>query len=804
MKISLDWLKDFIQLDESPQEISELLTQSGLEVEGLEEVEAVPGGLKGLVIGEVKTCQKHPNADKLSVTTVDIGAEAISPIVCGAPNVAAGQKVIVATVGATLYPEGGESFTIKKAKIRGELSQGMICAEDEIGLGQSHDGIMVLDTDLPNGTPASQYFNLESDQVFEIGLTPNRADAASHFGTARDLKALLEREVKLPSLAPFKVDSTSRPIKVTVENTEACPRYSSLSISNVKVGPSPEWLQRRLKAIGIAPTNNIVDVTNFVLHGLGQPMHAFDADAIKGDHVIVKNLAEGTTFVTLDEKERKLAADDLMICNEEEGMCIAGVFGGMKSGVTQSTTNVFLEVAYFSADSVRKTSLKHQLKTDAAFRYERGTDPNMTVTALKYAAIMIKEVAGGEISSEINDIYPKKIEDFRVEVNYNHINRLIGKTIEKERIHQILKDLDIKIEPINQEKFLAVVPPYRVDVQREADIVEEVLRIYGYNNIPLENHLSSTFLSNFPKKDNDSLQLEISRMLAGAGYQEIITNSLTKKANAAAVESIESNEDVHILNYLSEDLDVMRQHLVFHGLEVIERNVNRKNTDLQLFEFGKTYHLIDGKYKERESLAIFCSGKTHSEHWADQPRDLTYHDLAQLISQLMAKFKLTQLASQKVENDIFEYGLELIHNKKRIAQLGKVNKKLLKGLKLNQPVFMADIDWAFLRKQYPLNPQFTPLSKFPEVKRDLSLVVDKSVKFEDIRKVSHKLERQLITKINVFDVYEGDKIEENQKAYALSFYLQDQEKTLTDKVIDKTMKKLMMGFERELNALIRK
>ncbi len=804
MKISLDWLKDFIEINEKPEEISDLLTQSGLEVEGLEEVEAVPGGLKGLVIGEVKTCAKHPNADKLSVTTVDIGLEEPSPIVCGAPNVAAGQKVVVATVGATIYPSEGDSFTIKKAKIRGEVSQGMICAEDEIGLGQSHDGIMVLDTQLANGTPAAEYFNLSSDQVVEIGLTPNRADAASHFGTARDLKALLERDVKLPNLSSFEVDNNSRPIKVTVENSDACPRYSSVSISNVKIQDSPEWLQRRLKAIGIAPTNNVVDVTNFVLHGLGQPMHAFDADAIKGDHVIVKNLAEGTKFTTLDEKERSLSSDDLMICNESEGMCIAGVFGGLKSGVTENTKNVFLEVAYFSADSVRKTSLKHQLKTDAAFRYERGTDPNMTVTALKYAAILIKEVAGGEISSEISDIYPNPIEDFKVEVKYSHIDRLIGKEIEKDRVHTILKNLDIKVEPLNEDKFMAFVPPYRVDVQREADIIEEVLRIYGYNNIPLEDHLSSTFLSNFPKKDNDSLQLEVTRTLAGAGYQEIITNSLTRKANSESVDSINSQEDVHILNYLSEDLDVMRQNLVFHGLEVIERNVNRRNTNLQLFEFGKTYHLVNDKYKERESLAIFCTGKTHDDHWAEAKRDLTYQDLAQLVSQLLAKFNLTELDSQKSENDIFEYGLSLELNKKKIGELGKVNSKLMKGMKLNQEVFYADIDWAYLRKQYPLNPQFTPLSKFPEVKRDLSLVVDKSVKFEDIRKLSHKLERQLITKISVFDVYEGDKIEENQKAYALSFFLQDQEKTLTDKVIDKTMKKLMSGFERELNALIRK
>ena len=804
MKISLDWLSDFIEIKESNEEIADLLTQSGLEVEGLDEVEAVPGGLKGLVIGEVKNCRKHPNADKLSVTQVDIGLEELTPIVCGAPNVAEGQKVIVATVGSTLYPAKGEPFKIKKAKIRGELSQGMICAEDEIGLGSSHEGIIVLDTDLANGTAAADYYQLGSDYVFEIGLTPNRADAASHFGTARDLKALLERDIKLPNLSSFKVDNNSRPIKVTVENTAACPRYTSITISDVQVEDSPEWLQRRLKTIGITPTNNVVDITNFVLHGLGQPMHAFDADQIKGDHVLVKNVEEGTKFTTLDEKERILSASDLMICNETEAMCIAGVFGGHRSGVTKQTKNIFLEVAYFSADSVRKSSLTHQLKTDAAFRYERGTDPNMTLTALKYATILIKEIAGGQVSSEINDLYPTPINDFRIEVSYSHIDRLIGKHIEKDAVHTILKNLDIKIEPINEDKFMAIVPPYRVDVQREADIIEEVLRIYGYNNIPLKKHLSSTFLSNFPKKDNDSLQLEVTRMLAGAGYQEMITNSLTKKANSEKVESINSQEDVHILNYLSEDLDVMRQSLVFNGLEVINRNIKRKNTNLQLFEFGKTYHLIDGQYKEREALGIFCTGNNHDDHWLLPKRALGYSDLAQVVSQLLAKFNMSQMESTPTKNDIFEYGLSIEKNKKLIGEIGKVNNHLLKSFKVNQDIYYASIDWAYLRANYPLNPQFKPLSKFPEVKRDLSLVVDKSVKFEDIRKIAHKLERHLITKIKVFDVYEGEKIEKNQKAYALTIYLQDQEKTLTDKVIDKTMNKLMSGFERELNALIRR
>jgi len=804
MKISLNWLKDFIEINESPKEISDLLTQSGLEVEGLEEVEAVKGGLKGMVIGEVLTCKRHPNADKLSVTTVDIGLEEPSPIVCGAPNVDEGQKVVVATVGSLLYPAEGEPFKIKKAKIRGEVSQGMICAEDEIGLGQSHDGIMVLDTDLANGTPAAEYFKLSSDHVIEIGLTPNRADAASHLGTARDLKALLEKDIKMPNLASFEIDNNSRPIKVTVEDTVACPRYTSISISNVDVKASPDWLQKRLLSIGINPTNNVVDVTNYVLHGLGQPMHAFDADQISGDHVIVKTADEGKTFKTLDEVERKLNATDLMICNEKEEMCIAGVFGGIKSGVTERTKNIFLEVAYFSADSVRKTSLNHQLKTDAAFRYERGTDPNMTVTALKFAAILIKELTGGEISSDINDIYPKQIEDFNIEVKYSNINRLIGKDIEVEEVHKILRSLEIRIEPISEEKFMAIVPPYRVDVQREADIIEEVLRIYGYNNIPLEDHLSSTFLSHFPKKSDDSLQLETSRILSGAGFHEIITNSLTKRSYSESVEAINNDEDVQIINSLSEDLNVMRQNLVFHGLEVIERNVNRKQTDLKLYEFGSTYHLINDKYKERKVLALYATGKNHSEHWTSKPRDLNYHDLAEVVSKLISKFDLKLIESEDLDADIFDYGLQLKLNKKPLAQIGKVAQKLTKSIKINQEVFYAQIDWEYLKKQYPLNPAFEPISKFPEVKRDLSLVVDKAVKFDEIRKLALKLERQLITRINVFDVYEGDKIEKNQKAYAISFFLQDQNKTLNDKLIDKTMSRLIKGFESELKAVIRK
>ena len=608
MKISLSWLKQFIELTESPEKISELLTNSGLEVEGLEEIETIPDGLKGLVIGEVLTCEKHPNADKLSVTTVDIGQDEPSPIVCGAPNVAAGQKVVVAAVGATLYPAEGEPFKIKKAKIRGEASQGMICAEDEIGLGQSHEGIMVLDTELPNGTPASEYFNIESDYAFEIGLTPNRADAASHMGAARDLKALLNRPIQLPKIE-LPTSIGNNPIAVSLENYEACPRYSGLTIRGVNVIDSPDWLQNRLRSIGINPTNNIVDITNFILHGLGQPMHAFDAGAIKGNKVIIKNLSEGSTFTTLDEKERKLAASDLMICNESEGMCIAGVFGGIKSGITENTTDIFLESAYFSPDSIRKTAQGHQLKTDASFRYERGTDPNITVYALRYAAQLVLEIAGGEIHGDLVDLYPEAIKDFSIEASYSRIDQLIGKHIGKERIKEILESLDITVEDLDEDNFKATVPPYRVDVQREADLVEEVLRIYGLNNIELSDTLNSTFLSEFPQRDADAIQLELSKILTGNGYNEIVTNSLTKSSYAEETESLSSEYNVNILNFLSEELNVMRQTMTYGGLEVIERNTKRKLRNLRLFEFGTTYQCKNDKYKEREHLTLYITGE---------------------------------------------------------------------------------------------------------------------------------------------------------------------------------------------------
>jgi len=808
MKISVNWLKDYIKFDKPTEEIGHLLTMSGLEVEGIADYEQIAGGLKGLVIGEVLTAERHANADRLKVTTVDIGNGEVKPIVCGAPNVDAGQKVIVATVGATLYPAGGEPFVIKKAKIRGEVSEGMICAEDEIGVGASHDGIMVLDTDLPNGTAASEYFNIYEDRVLEIGLTPNRADAASHIGVARDLKALLQQELKWPSVDSFQVDNQSLPISVEVQNTEACPRYSGLSISGLTIKESPEWLQQRLKSIGLTPINNVVDATNYVLHELGQPLHAFDADAIRGNKVIVKTLSEGSTFTTLDEKERKLRAEDLMICNEEEGMCIAGVFGGIKSGVKESTKNIFLESAYFSPQYIRRTAQHHMLKTDASFRYERGTDPNITVYALKRAALLIKELAGGSISSEIVDIYAEPVQDFVVKVSYRNINRLIGKEIAKDQVKSILQHLDIRVKDEKDSEFTALVPPYRVDVQREADIIEEILRIHGYDKVETSAYLSADFLSSFPEMDADKVKNKLSEMLLGSAYREIVTNSLTKPAYAESIGKGE--ESVEILNKLSEDLGVMRQSLIFSGLEVIAYNISHRQKNLKLFEFGKTYHKVNAKYLEKSELAIFLTGMQQAESWQGASTEVSFHHLSSTIRKIFNRFDIVDPVQKELEDDKFTYGLDFQWvDGKSIGQAGLLNPKLTALAGIKQPVFFASIDWpALLEKVSKVSAKerliYQEISKFPEVRRDLSLVLDKQVGFSQVESVAKKYSNALVKDINVFDIYEGDKIDAGKKAYALSFVLQDAEKTLTDKVIDKTMSKLIKVFEKELGAVIRK
>ena len=807
MKISINWLKDYISFEQRTEEIGDMLTMSGLEVEGIEKYEQIPGGLNGLVIGEVLTAVKHPNADRLSVTTVDIGEVEPKPIVCGAPNVAAGQKVVVATVGAMLHPAGGEPFEIKKAKIRGEVSEGMICAEDEIGMGESHDGIMVLDTDLPNGTPAATYFDLYEDQVLEIGLTPNRADAASHIGVARDLKALLRRDLQWPSVDHFAVDNQDLPIGVKVDNTEACPRYSGLTISGIKVQESPAWLQERLRAIGLAPINNVVDITNYVLHELGQPLHAFDADEIKGNTVVVKTLDAGSTFTTLDEKQRKLQAEDLMICNAEEGMCIAGVFGGIKSGVKESTRNIFLESAYFSPEYVRRTAQHHALKTDASFRFERGTDPNITVYALKRAALLIKELAGGEISSDIVDIYPQAVEDFRVKVVYKHVDRLIGKHIAPKEIRTILEYLDIKVEKEDEAGFTAIVPPYRVDVQREADVIEEILRIYGYDEVQPDDYLSAGFLASFPEMDSDKLRNRISEMLAGSGFYEIITNSLTRPAYAEALE--QGAYSVEILNKLSEELGVMRQSLLFSGLEVVAHNVSHRQKNLKFFEFGTVYRKEHAKYLEKKELAIFMTGMQQAESWRGEGQEVTFHDLSSIIWKIFNRFDIVDPKQKRLEYPAFSYGLDYQIDDISIARAGMLDPKLSALAGVKQTVFFASIDWPALldrvrQKSAKERLTYQEISRFPAVRRDLSLVLDKQTSFSQVEAVAKKYSNYLVKDINVFDIYEGENIGAGNKAYALSFVLQDPEKTLTDKLIDKTMSKLMKMFEKELGAVIRK
>ena len=795
MLISFDWLKTLIDIKKSPEEISDLLTFSGLEVEGLQEVESVKGGLKGIVIGEVLTCEKHPDADKLKVTTVDLGLEEPKQIVCGAPNVATGQKVVVATVNCTLYPEGHEPFKIKKSKIRGQVSEGMICAEDEIGLGASHDGIMVLDTDMPNGTPAAEFFNLSSDYVIEIGLTPNRADGASHFGVARDIKALTGEIVNLPNVDEFKEETED--FDISVQNTEACPRYSGVVIKGVEVKPSPEWMQKRLRAIGINPTNNVVDATNYVLHELGQPLHAFDLAAV-GNKIVVKTGLAGTKFTTLDEKERTLLEDDLMICNATEPMCIAGTLGGSKSGVTDSTTDIFLESAYFDAAYVRKSAMKHTIKTDASFRYERGTDPNITIYALKRAALLIQEIAGGEVTSKVVDVYPNPIADFEFEVKHSYINTIIGKELKEEKVESILNSLDIEITSKYDGVWKVKVPPYRVDVTRPADIAEEVLRIYGYNNIELSD-LSTDYFAHSKYPEKHQLKETVSETLNGFGYTEIITNSLT---NSNYYE--DKNELVNILNYNSEDLDVMRKTMIHSGLEVLVRNINRKNANLKFYEFGKTYSLVEEKYVEKEKLSFYLTGNKNDESWGEASKNAEFVNLYTAVSSILERTGFADVQLVNTTNDEISAGASIQYNKREIGVMGLMKGSEVERLGVDQQVWYAELDWQYISKKYKDKSKFSPLSKFPAVRRDLSLVVDRSVTFAEIEKIAQKYVKGLLQEVNVFDVYEGDKLEAGKKSYSVNFILQDAEKTLNDKVIDKIHSKLIDAYEKEIGAVIRR
>jgi phenylalanyl-tRNA synthetase beta chain len=803
MKISYNWLKEYIAIKEAPEELGQILTSTGLEVESIEQVESVAGGLRGLIIGEVLTCTKHPNADKLSLTTVDTGDGQPLQIVCGAPNVKAGQKVVVAKPGTTIHPTSGAPFTIKKTKIRGEASEGMICAEDEIGLGESHDGIIVLNTDAANGTLAAAYYKVASDSVFEIGLTPNRADAASHVGVARDIRAYKKSEINWPTVDGFKVDNTDNTIPVVVENAEACPRYSAVTISGVAVGESPSWLKNRLHAIGLTPINNIVDITNFVCHEVGQPLHAFDADQIEGKKVIVKTLPGGTKFKTLDGKEHVLTSHDLMICDAKQGMCIAGVFGGINSGIGASTKAIFLESANFSADFIRRTGMHHQLKTDASFRFERGADPNITVYALKRAAMLIKEIAGGKVSSDVVDVYPKKVENHIIQVKDRNVNRLIGKSLPRETIFPILESLDIHITEKNADSYMASVPTYRVDVTQEADVIEEILRIYGFNNIELSTVAGTSYLAEFPAKDINKFRNAIGDMLVANGFYEILTNSLTNKVYYEKNKTGAQGAQVEILNPLSEELGVMRQNLLFSGLEVCEHNINRRQKDLKLYEFGKVYWK-EGAYQEEERLAIFLTGNFEAENWQNKPRPINFFDLAQYTNSIFQKCSLNDVIGLPAEDMLLEYGVKWMEGNKELGRGGKIKTALTKDFGIRQEIFYAEFKAVLLFNS--ANPKLVikEVPKYPEVRRDLSLVLDKQVTFAEIKELVQATEKRLIKDILTFDVYEGKNIPEGKKAYALGFILLDKDKTLTDEEIEKTMNKLMGAFEKKMGALIRK
>lgn len=799
MKISYNWLKEFIDTDKTPQEISIILTGTGLEVESLEKVQPIPGGLEGLVIGFVKECVQHPNADRLRITKVDVGGPEDLQIVCGAANVAAGQKVVVATVGTTVYPTAGEPFKINKSKIRGEVSEGMICAEDEIGLGTDHAGIMVLDADAVIGTLAKNYFKLHDDFMYEIGLTPNRADATSHLGTARDIAAFLKIGIKKPDVSGFKVDNTSRTIEVVVENEQASPRYSGLTISGVEVKESPKWLKERLAVIGIRSINNIVDVTNYVLHELGQPLHAFDADEIKGDKVLVKNYAEGTVFKTLDDVDRKLSENDLMIGNTEEPMCIAGVFGGAQSGVKSTTKNIFLESAYFNSVSVRKTSKRHGLKTDASFRFERGTDPDMTVFALKRAALLIQQVAGGKVSSQISDHYPAPVAPFAFDVTYKNIDRLIGQEITHGEIKAIIEALDIKIVNETADSLSLQVPPYRVDVTREVDIVEELLRIYGYNNIHIPTQIRAS-LNTSQKAEKDTVQNQISDLLTANGFNEILSNSLTKSAYSDNLDVA-----VKILNPLSSDLDVMRQTLLYSGLEAIAYNQNRRSADLKFYEFGKVYSVKDDKYSEVQRFSIFITGADVAEQWNQKQKPVSFYNLKAIVDGILKRLSITDFVVEDATCSKLAFGLQYMLNGKQLVKFGTAGANALKKVDVDKEVFYADFNFdmvlAAVRKNVIV---YQEVSKFPAVRRDLSMLVDKAVSFGQLKQIAQRTERKLLQEVSVFDVYQGDKLPAGKKSYALSFIIQDSEKTLTDKAIDSIMQKLIYNLGKEAGAEIRK
>ncbi|MCT1523932.1 phenylalanine--tRNA ligase subunit beta [Sphingobacterium hotanense] len=797
MRISYNWLKNFIQIDKTPEELSLILTDIGLEVESLEVEQSIPGGLEGLVVGEVLTCEQHPNADKLKVTTVTIGSGEPLHIVCGAPNVRTGLKVIVAPVGTTCHPTNGEPFKITKSKIRGEVSEGMLCGEDEIGLGSSHAGIVELAEDAVVGSLVKSYFNMEDDFAYEIGLTPNRADAASHLGVARDLAAYFKipvNAVEVDDVVAGSVAGTS----VRVDSYADAPRYAGVNITGIKVAESPEWLKNKLNAIGVRSINNIVDVTNYILHDLGQPLHAFDANKIAGNQVIVRKAVEDEVFVTLDAVERKLSADDLVIADAEKPMCIAGVFGGAESGVTEETTSIFLESAYFNPVSVRKTSKRHALKTDSSFRFERGVNPDITVLALKKAAKLIAEVSGGQISSTIVDLYPEPIQPFEFPVTYKNIQRVIGKAIPAETIRDIIVNLGIGIKNETTEGFDVVVPPYKVDVTREVDVVEEVLRIYGYNNIELNTQIKAS-LNTSEKPDREVVLNQIADLLISNGYREILSNSLTKSDYMENPETA-----VKLLNPLSSDLDCMRQNLLFSSLTAIGYNQKRKNGDLKLFELGKSYNTDGDWYAEKQLLSLAIAGKNEPEQWNTKSDAVSFYNIKSAVDAIIKRLKIEGIRVEDYEGTYFDFGLTYRKGEKALVSFGAVAKANLKKADVDGAVFFAQFDWDLLLKVIKKNKiTYKEVSKFPSVRRDLALLLDEAVSFEQLRLIANRTEKKLLKEVGIFDVYKGDKLPEGKKSYALSFVLQDEDKTLTDKQIDGIIQKLIINFEKEVGASVR-
>ncbi|WP_455637837.1 phenylalanine--tRNA ligase subunit beta [Parabacteroides sp.] len=820
MNISYNWLKEYLDFDLQPDEVAAALTSIGLETGGVEEVQTIKGGLEGLVIGEVLTCVEHPNSDHLHITTVNVGGEEPLQIVCGAPNVAAGQKVVVAVNGTKLY-DGDEVFTIKRSKIRGVESNGMICAEDEIGIGTDHAGIIVLPADAVVGTPAKEYYNVKSDYVLEVDITPNRVDATSHFGVARDLAAYLKQngkpsELKRPSIDAFKIDDETPAIEVIVENTEACPRYSGVTIKGVTVKESPEWLKNRLTIIGLRPINNVVDVTNFILHELGQPLHSFDAGKVKGNKVIVKTQPEGTKFVTLDGVERTLTDRDLMICNTEEAMCIGGVFGGLDSGVTEQTTDVFLESACFHPTWIRKTARRFGLNTDASFRFERGLDPNNTIYVLKRAALLIQEVAGGKITGSIQDVYPDPVKPYTVELTYSKINSLIGKDIPVETVKSILASLEMEIVSETAEGLTIHVPVYRIDVQRDVDVIEDILRIYGYNNVEFSDNVKSNLSYKTATDRGYQLQNLISEQLCGSGFNEIMNNSLTRSAYYDELTTYPVSHCVMLMNPLSADLNGMRQTLLFGGLESIEHNAKRKNGNIRFFEFGNCYDFNAENKKEGETLAEFSEdyrlglwvcGNRVENSWAHADEKSTVYELKAYVENILVRLgvNLKKVIFGNLTNDIYSAGLSITTGSGRqLGTLGIVNKKICKALDIDFDVYYAELSWTLLMKETKKSKvTFSEISKFPAVKRDLALLLDKSVQFAEIEKIAQESERKLLKEVELFDVYEGKNLPAGKKSYAVSFYLQDETKTLNDKQIDAIMQKIRKNLEDKLGASLR-